>query len=59
MHEVFELPEGGDVKLIDRISPLDRFRGPDKAASVVAFLASEDAAHINGESVRVDGGTLA
>ncbi len=59
MHEVFELPEGGDMKLIDRISPLDQFRGPDKAASVVAFLASDDAAHINGESVCVDGGTLA
>jgi len=59
MHEVFELPEGADVKLIDRITPLDKFRGPDKAASVVAFLASDDAAHINGESVKVDGGTLA
>ncbi len=59
MHEVFSLPEGGDMKLIDRISPLDKFRGPDKAASVVAFLASDDAEHINGESIRVDGGTLA
>lgn len=59
MHDQFELPEGADGKLLERIMPLDHFRGPDKAASLVAFLASEDAAHINGESVRVDGGTLA
>jgi NAD(P)-dependent dehydrogenase (short-subunit alcohol dehydrogenase family) len=59
MHQQFKLPEGGDMKLIERIMPLDTFRGADKAASVVAFLASDDAAHINGESVRVDGGTLA
>lgn len=59
MHKEFSLPEGADAKLIHRIQPLDQFRGPDKAASVVAFLASDDAAHINGESVRVDGGTLA
>lgn len=59
MHKAFKLPEGADGKLLHRISPLDQFRGPDKAASVVAFLASDDAAHINGESIRVDGGTLA
>jgi NAD(P)-dependent dehydrogenase (short-subunit alcohol dehydrogenase family) len=59
MHAVFKLPEGADAKLIHRIEPLDQFRGPDKAASVVAFLASDDAAHINGEKIRVDGGTLA
>jgi len=28
-------------------------------ASVVAMLASEDGVHINGESIRMDGGTLA
>ena len=27
-------------------------------ASLVAFLASDDAVHINGERVRVDGATL-
>jgi NAD(P)-dependent dehydrogenase (short-subunit alcohol dehydrogenase family) len=34
------------------------FRGPEAAASVIAFLASDDAAHINGAEIRVDGGTL-
>ncbi len=59
MHDQFQLPEGADGKLLYRIMPLDTFRGPEAAAALVAFLASEDAAHINGESVRVDGGTLA
>jgi NAD(P)-dependent dehydrogenase (short-subunit alcohol dehydrogenase family) len=59
MHAQFELPEGGDAELLQRIMPLDTFRGPEVAAAVVAFLASEDAAHINGENIRVDGGTLA
>ena len=59
MHEQFSLPEGADESLLQRIMALDRFRGPDAAAAVVAFLASEDAAHVNGEEIRVDGGTLA
>jgi len=59
MHDQFKLPEGGDIELLQRIMPLDTFRGPETAAALVAFLASEDAAHINGEKVRVDGGTLA
>ena len=59
MHDQFKLPEGGDIELLQRIMPLDTFRGPEAAAALVAFLASDDAAHINGENVRVDGGTLA
>ena len=59
MHDQFVLPDGADVKLLERIMPLDTFRGPETAAALVAFLASDDAEHINGEKVRVDGGTLA
>lgn len=59
IHGEFKVPEGADVKLLQRIIPLDKMRGAETAASVVAFLASDDAAHINGESIRVDGGTLA
>jgi len=51
-------PEGIDMKLVMRAMPLDKFRGPETVASLVAFLASDDAAHINGERVRVDGATL-
>ena len=56
--KAFQLPEGADQKLVKRIMPLDEFRGPEVVASTVAFLASADAVHINGESVRVDGATL-
>lgn len=55
----FRVPEGGDPKLIHRVMPLDRMRGPDQVAAAVAYLASDDAAHVNGEVLRVDGGTLA
>ena len=59
MHAAFKLPEGADPKLIRRIMPPDRsFRGPETVAAAVAFLASDDAAHITGEELRVDGGTL-
>jgi len=35
-----------------------RFRGPEFAASVVAFLASDRASHVSGTTVNVDGGLL-
>jgi NAD(P)-dependent dehydrogenase (short-subunit alcohol dehydrogenase family) len=55
----FQFPEGADTKLVQRIMALDKPRGPETVAAAVAFLASDDAAHVNGESLRVDGGTLA
>lgn len=54
-----ELPDDVDFSLFDRISPLDEFRGPETVAAAVCFLAAPEAAHINGEVLRVDGGTLA
>ena len=52
------LPADADMKLVARAMPLDRARGPEVVAAVVALLASVDGAHINGEEIRVDGGTL-
>lgn len=37
-------------------SPLGRLGAPDDIASVATFLASDDAAFINGQSIMVDGG---
>jgi NAD(P)-dependent dehydrogenase (short-subunit alcohol dehydrogenase family) len=55
----FHFPEGADMKLVTRMMAIDRPRGPETVAATIAFLASDDAAHVNGEEVRVDGGTLA
>lgn len=37
--------------------PLRRTGGPEEVASCIAFLASEDASYVNGESLVIDGGT--
>ncbi len=52
-------PQNIDWDLIRRQMPLDQGRGPETVASVIAMLASDDGAHINGETIRMDGGTLA
>lgn len=54
----FHFPEGADMELVRRIMSLSKPRGPETVAAAIAFLASDDALHINGEDVRVDGATL-
>ncbi len=53
------VPEDADMRLLARAMPLDRARGPEVVAATIALLASDDGSHINGEEIRVDGGTLA
>lgn len=52
------LPKKVDQALIQRATALDTARGPEVVAGVIAMLASADGAHINGESIRMDGGAL-
>ena len=54
-----DMPKDIDARLLKKIMPLDGVnRSPDDIASTIAFLASEDAIHINGIDLRVDGGLL-
>src|SRR5947207_3569928 len=43
----------------NRMIPLKRYGTPEEIAGVVAFLASDDAAYINGHTLSADGGFLA
>jgi len=54
----FFFPEGADKQLLNRIMAFDKPRPPEYVASVIAFVASEDGAHMCGSVLRCDGGTL-
>jgi NAD(P)-dependent dehydrogenase (short-subunit alcohol dehydrogenase family) len=54
-----QLPEDADPHLLMRAMSIGPPRGPEVVAATIALLASEDGIHINGEEIRVDGGTLA
>lgn len=57
IQKAFRFPDGADPKLLERILPFqDGFRPPETAAAAIVFLASEDATHITGSSLRIDGG---
>jgi meso-butanediol dehydrogenase/(S,S)-butanediol dehydrogenase/diacetyl reductase len=55
----FQMPEGGDWKLVQRVMAPKGSGAPADIAGVVAMLASDDGAHMTGAEVRVDGGCFA
>jgi meso-butanediol dehydrogenase/(S,S)-butanediol dehydrogenase/diacetyl reductase len=55
----FHLPEGADFSLISRVTPLGKFGTPEGIASAIAYVASDEASHMNGADVLIDGATLA
>jgi meso-butanediol dehydrogenase/(S,S)-butanediol dehydrogenase/diacetyl reductase len=53
----FHLPEGADGKLLHRIMSPVGMGDPRVVAAAIAYLGSDDAQHVNGADLRVDGGT--
>jgi len=54
-----KFPEGVDMRLLMRPASLHGTRPPEVVADLIAFLISDDALHITGEEIRVDGAALA
>jgi len=59
IQRAFQLPEGADGKLLQRILPLNGFAKPEACAASIAYLASDEASHVNGANLVVDGGMSA
>ena len=56
----FELPEDADLPLLMRsVSPMGGLIEPAEVAAAVAYLASSDAATVNGTTLVIDGGASA
>ena len=51
------IPENEKTKILSAI-PMKRMGKASEVASVVAFLASDDASYINGQTIVVDGGMV-
>jgi NAD(P)-dependent dehydrogenase (short-subunit alcohol dehydrogenase family) len=53
----FALPDGADGKLLHRIMSPVGMAGPAVVAAAIAYLGSDDATHVNGAELRIDGAT--
>lgn len=54
---MFHLPEGADARLLHRIMSPTGMAGPQVIAAAIAYLGSDDATHVNGADLRIDGAT--
>jgi NAD(P)-dependent dehydrogenase (short-subunit alcohol dehydrogenase family) len=57
--EAFHLPEGADFNLLRRVMPIGPNGKPEGIAAAIAFIASDEASHMNGADLLVDGATVA
>jgi NAD(P)-dependent dehydrogenase (short-subunit alcohol dehydrogenase family) len=55
----FHLPEGADIKLLNRVTPIGPFGTPEGIAAAIAYVASDEASHMNGADILIDGATSA
>ncbi len=51
----FRLPQGADRRLLHRMMPLGGFGTAEGIAATIAYLASDEASHMNGADVLIDG----
>jgi NAD(P)-dependent dehydrogenase (short-subunit alcohol dehydrogenase family) len=58
LHGQFRMPKGADADLLRGAMPFMPYAPAERAASVIAFLASDDASYITGTEIRADGGAL-
>ena len=56
----FRIPKGANPELIKTLAPMGKVTevSPEHVAAAIAFLASDDALHINGTELTVDGGKI-
>lgn len=56
----FNIPKGANPELIQCLTPFGKafMVSPESVAGAIAFLASDDAQHINGTEISVDGGKI-
>jgi NAD(P)-dependent dehydrogenase (short-subunit alcohol dehydrogenase family) len=57
--QAFHLPSGANIKLLDRVTPLGPFGTAEGIAAAIAYVASDEASHMNGADILIDGATLA
>jgi NAD(P)-dependent dehydrogenase (short-subunit alcohol dehydrogenase family) len=55
--DAFHLPAGADGKLLHRIMSPVGMGEPAVVAAAIAYLGSDDATHVNGAELRIDGAT--
>jgi len=56
----FQIPKGANPELLKTLRPFEKptLVSPESVAAAIAFLLSEDAFHINGTEISVDGGKI-
>ena len=55
----FTFPEGADQRLLDKLLPLVRGAAPEEIATLIAYLASDEARYVTGAAWPIDGGQTA
>jgi NAD(P)-dependent dehydrogenase (short-subunit alcohol dehydrogenase family) len=58
LHQNFRVPKGAEFELLKGAIPFVEFVGPEQIAAAVAFIASDEAAYMNGADLRIDGGAM-